>query len=710
MSTRDLRSAKVKGPSILSTKPRILLVYPPFHVSAFADEPQRFGPYNLACLAAYLQDIGQVHIMNIKPVRLSGNLSPEQLHCFHQAVQDFEPDLVGLTAFATACVPIVVDLAQAVKTWRPEVMVVTGGVGASFLADEVLGNGYVDIVVRGEGELAFRELVQSWSPIGVEGLSYRHNGRVIHNADRPLMKNLDDRRFPAIDLVDWSGVDAHLIETSRGCTMRCTFCCTPSFYGFTQRTRSPARVVEEIKYLMRYHETSYFMPTDENIAGDVDWLTTFCELLLKEELSLNILSQARADDIARSPELVPLMVRAGFSVLLLGLESGNPQTLKKARKGLKLDRVKTAVKLLQENGIFVLGSFIIGFPHETPEMMEQTADFAIELDVDVAGFNILTPHPGTPLYEQCQSENLLLTKDWTLYDRFNQLVKTPGWPEVNVESIQAQLKKRFYFRSEWIQSRLSAPGEFHYLLSRGMWRTPSSDADRSEEWQQIVVGYSSLITACCSEDFFDYRASVQFETELEEMSLQIEGGGLTFHNERVDAPDLIVKTSNRALNRLIGQMDMDAFSAFLLGEVRAEGTVQDMVHFIRWIDAVQDVIAMQWPSQAVDNPVCLPALNRLMADNPRLDAGRNRKRRNILFTSDVGNLLVRVQGHRVTALRLMAAGESAGKRVRNLEKANLKNTDLANILQGDLACLAEGLTAIVGNGSALRGNGRKRNT
>lgn len=119
----------------LGAKPRVLLLVP-----RFSEGYQSLGPLGVACLAAYLEDISAVNIVY---------LGADQSQSAQQALQEFEPDIVGVSGFATPCIPGVLQLAQAIKAQRPGTMVVTGGVGATFLADQILHSGYVDAVVRG---------------------------------------------------------------------------------------------------------------------------------------------------------------------------------------------------------------------------------------------------------------------------------------------------------------------------------------------------------------------------------------------------------------------------------------------------------------------------------------------------------------------------------------------------------------------------------
>jgi hypothetical protein len=355
-------------------------------------------------------------------------------------------------------------------------------------------------------------------------------------------------------------------------------------------------------------------------------------------------------------------------------------------KDIDVSLFEKAVRLLQANNVFVIGGVILGYPHETAEVMSASCDYAIKLKLDATTFSIATPHPGTVLFDECDKAGLLLTRDWSLYDHFHQIIKTCEWPQANVTDIKDQLTRQYYFRSDWIQSYLKTPtkARFHNILARGIFRVRYVDtggrANSFEAWQQIIEGYALLVDEQRSQFTSSYTGTVQLETELEAMILVIEKGRPRLCADKIARADLIVRTNDKTLNQLLGLMRLDALSAFLCGAAKAEGTLENMAHFIRWVDAFQDIVGVQWPWRPFDSPACLSQLCRLLEGDTRFSLNQQ-ERQSILFENKWGNLLVRIKGQQIFDLALMSPSERPSGKIRNIKQVSVEDATLSDILR-----------------------------
>jgi len=203
-----------------------------------------------------------------------------------------------------------------------------------------------------------------------------------------------------------------LIETSRGCRLRCKFCSISAFHNATYRRRPVSEVVAEIRTLKE--KLVFFV--DDNVIGD----TTNAKELFRALIPLKIrwISQATVD-VARDPELLDLMVRSGCTGLLIGFESLDPADLATIGKSFNTSvDYATALTALRKRGIPVYGTFMFGLFADTPEHFQRTAHFAAQQRMLLAAFNHVVPFPGTPLYDQLQEDGRLPYDRWWLSEDY----------------------------------------------------------------------------------------------------------------------------------------------------------------------------------------------------------------------------------------------------------------------------------------------------
>jgi radical SAM superfamily enzyme YgiQ (UPF0313 family) len=302
-------------------------------------------------------------------------------------------------------------------------MVVWGGHHSTFLPGDVLGYGPVDIVARGEGEETVLELAEAletartpWSDI--RGISYRNGGDVRHNADRDLVRDLDALPFPAHHLslfpAAYKRMDRIGIMTNRGCPFRCGYCSSPAFTRRTVRFRSFTNIVDEIRHVTSYYDKNVVSFLDDNFTINRKNVIELCEHLIRTNAKVSWDTMTRADILTE--DVVTLLKKAGCCGVSIGIESGSERILRMIRKGVQLDKVVGAYDLLNRYDIPSGANFIIGFPEETREDIEQTFSLMKKIRAVNINFNIFEPIPGSPLLEDCNRLDLVPENvDWRTY-------------------------------------------------------------------------------------------------------------------------------------------------------------------------------------------------------------------------------------------------------------------------------------------------------
>ena len=394
----------------------MLLLVMPTGLQVGYDEYFSSSPLGLETIAAYARDYTDVGLVDL---RGRGHDVEEQAELLLKQ----SPDMVGLSINSAPHTKYSLALAAAMKRRRPELKVLAGGQQATFLSEELLAPGDFDAVIRGEGEHAIGEILQRGGFAGVAGVSWRSNGHVVHEPERPLITDMDAIRSPARELLPnraryrMGAYRVEGLESSRGCPHHCSFCSIRNFHRGQWRPRSVARVMQEIDgILARYPERKVIYFADDNFANNIDRVVGICKAIIERRSDAYFWCQARVDLLAAHPEVVEWMGKAHFAAVLAGIETPIPRLLKSARKGTNVQQIHRAIELLHQHDIGVWGTFTLGLPGETPEETGISADFVSQAGVDIAQVTVATPIPGSNLYDQAKADGSLLTHDWDKYD------------------------------------------------------------------------------------------------------------------------------------------------------------------------------------------------------------------------------------------------------------------------------------------------------
>ena len=397
--------------------------------------PKKFVPY-LPLGLGYLIAVLKEYSTSVKLLDLELDYMEEDE--FIDYIKNTAPGIVGFSCMTCSYLPAL-HFASLVKKADPDIITVFGGPHPTFQAAEALAHHAVDIVVRGEGEHTFYELVMALqnkkSLSTIKGISYKVNGNIIETPTRPLIKDLDALPFPARDIMEiekyHESVRGNLI-TSRGCPWNCLYCSTSQFNGHTFRARRPHSIVDEMQILIQEYKCKKLGIVDDLFTFDRARVFKICNTLLERGLKAEWSCSVRADTIDR--ELLKKMYGAGCRTLFIGIETVNDTVMNRIRKGLKIENVKKALMLAKDVGFNIKASFILGLPFQKPDEGEGILKFAQEVGLhppsDLITVNMLCAFPGTDLYDNPGKYGITITnKNWTLYNGLNCVTESVTFPK-----------------------------------------------------------------------------------------------------------------------------------------------------------------------------------------------------------------------------------------------------------------------------------------
>ncbi len=323
-----------------------------------------------------------------------------------------QADLVGISTTTSTCQ----ETYKIAGYLRAQgVPVVIGGIHATFMPEEALQ--YCDHVVRGEADNHFLPLVDCLSaqkiPIDIPGVSFRNGEKIVHNpcSNNPVV--LDEQPFPDLSLFAQGKPSMAIpVMTSRGCPFNCTFCSVTLMFGRKYRFRSTDNVLQE---LSQYQGKSIFF-CDDNFTADLKHTKELLQKMIDKNIRLKSWGAQVRVEAAKDHEFLDLMQRTGGDMVYVGLESINPATLEAYNKKQTVEEIRESIELFHRYRIRVHGMFVFGSDSDTVKTIRETVDFALETRIDTVQFLMLTPLPGTPLFNKLDEEGRFLTKEWELYD------------------------------------------------------------------------------------------------------------------------------------------------------------------------------------------------------------------------------------------------------------------------------------------------------
>ncbi len=448
---------------------KILLVNPS-HQEVYKKVPTVAGlsqPMGLLCIAAYMRENGfkEIEILDIQAEQLNKDEIKNRI--------SKDINIIGCGSL-TPNLKNAVEVFRIAKSINPKIITVLGGDHITALPKETIETfKEIDFGVIGEGEITFHELCSYIEKNrkdyeNINGLTFRRDNEVNVNQLRGLIEDINILPIPAYDLVPMKKYSPPAHHTSfggnvklkpftiffslRGCPYRCTYCASKVMWQRKVRYRSIENVKKEIDYLIKNYNIKCLEFNDENFIINKDRLNKLLDLLQdyhdKNGLSWNCLT--RVDSVEE--DILIRMKKAGCYFIRFGVESGSQTILNAMKKDITVQQVKDAFKLVNKVGIPSSASFILGYPGETKETLQETLDLAKEIDPIMAFFFIAIPIVGTELYNETKQKNLLLNSNWTDWVQMAEtpMIKTENLSSEDLMKFRKKAYKEFYFRPKYI--------------------------------------------------------------------------------------------------------------------------------------------------------------------------------------------------------------------------------------------------------------------
>jgi magnesium-protoporphyrin IX monomethyl ester (oxidative) cyclase len=384
------------------------------------------------------------------------------LKSIQDIVKEYSPDLVGITSMFTIHAKGMHDSAKAIKEIK-DVPIIVGGAHPSSLPHWVLKDKNIDLVVQGEGEFTFLDIAKhiekGRSIKDIDGTVVMEDGKLKFNKPREF-SDINSIPFPARQLLpmktylsDFSRFKTAMrppranMVTSRGCPFNCVFCSIHSIWGHNWRGRNPESVVDEIEFLAKEYKVGEFAFQDDNVSLNRDRMEKICDDIIERKLKIKWCTPNGIAIWTLDKPLLDKMKKSGCYKLTFGIETGCLETQRFIRKTqINLEKAKEIIKYCNKIGLWTHSAFILGFPYETKQNIEETINFAIGTDLDMATFWISTPYPATDLYKIYEQEKLLPENrelEW-LPAVDKPACNTKHLTIKELESYKVEAHKRFY--------------------------------------------------------------------------------------------------------------------------------------------------------------------------------------------------------------------------------------------------------------------------
>ncbi|MHB8910330.1 MAG: B12-binding domain-containing radical SAM protein [Syntrophales bacterium] len=414
----------------------------------------RMAPLGLLSIAAYLEREGHEVFVHdcLGPRAVAGAARNVGLILRHN------PDLVGFSATTSGFLDGW-EMAAAVKTARPEVRTVFGGVHVSALGGSLLERfGHIDYLCPGEGEATLAAVASGESAAAVDGLIWKEEGRTVVNPPRAPIADLDALPFPAYEklagfprgytlpLFSYIDFPGATMVTSRGCPYQCSYC-DRSVFKRGYRANSPAYIYDHIRYLRTRFGIRHLNIYDDLFTADRPRIAELCALLTGQPLGVQFNCAVRVGHT--DSELLRMLRRAGCLMVSLGIESADPEMLRRHKAGVTLDQVRETVAMIRAEGLRAKGLFMMGLPGETEETIRRTGDFVLSLGLDDMNMAKFTPFPGAPLWKTIREEGTF-EEDWRQMNCLNFVfVPKAIASRERLDQLFNEHVKRFYTDPAW---------------------------------------------------------------------------------------------------------------------------------------------------------------------------------------------------------------------------------------------------------------------
>ncbi len=425
-------------------------------------------PLGLMYIASFIEETRRddVRIFDIRFYR-------EPLKEIYRIIAEFDPDIIGISAL-TLEAPALYQIAHFIKMVS-DIPVIAGGPHVTSVPKEVLRNHDIDVVVVGEGEMIFKELLDAMDKgHGLEmvhGIGYRKGNEIVINQPPPQIQHLDELPFPSWDLIELGkyadtasmsiiGYGPYMVLlTSRGCPFHCTYC--HNIMGKSFRARSVKNVLEEIGVLIENYDITDFEIIDDISNFDRERFKEIMRGIINKgwKVTLSFPNGVRTDLL--DDEAVHLMRQAGTAEISIAVESATPRLQKMVKKNLNLGKVRHIIDVCVKEGMYVRGFFMLGFPTETEEELKATIDFACNSRMHGALFFLVNPFGGIELAKQVESMGKMPSA--IKYEDFDYHAMP-----FNVSTVPDKKLRRLYSMA-WIRFYLNPVRVLRILKAKATW-------------------------------------------------------------------------------------------------------------------------------------------------------------------------------------------------------------------------------------------------
>lgn len=390
-------------------------------------------PYQLLTLAGYIKN-------NDRDIRIfDGEINLQTQLELAEDILKWEPDFVGLTA-TTPDIDLTIEVCDILKKHNSSIITIIGGSHASAMPHDVARYSSVDHVVIGDGEEVLESIIVN------QGNNKILKGKIIEIKNMPIPAHelLDYKKYTFSDPIRGLMQTASIM-TTRGCPYNCNFC----FHNRKLRFKNINVVINEIECLYK-KGVRYFYIYDDTFLTKKKWVISVLNKIQKLDISdAHFQCLTRGNLI--TPSLLNLLKKTNFVRISMGIESGSDEILERAQKGVTKDDYRKSCKIIHDFNIETRGSFIVGHPYETEKDIQRTIDFSKELCLYHANFNIMTPYPGTKIYEMAKASKGIRFADkkyeitWNEYRRWgNCIIETDDLSSSDLINAQRRCQIEFY--------------------------------------------------------------------------------------------------------------------------------------------------------------------------------------------------------------------------------------------------------------------------
>jgi len=444
----------------------VLLINPPSIIELSSNVPSyvsensgNLPPLGLLYIATYLKNNSH-HKVKILDALLENKSFGEI------AQESLKHDIVGITTTTFTLINVIKQI-QIIRKINNKSTIVLGGPHVSIYPEESCHIPGVDYCLSGEADITFTELVNNIAikceKKNIYGLYWKANDKVYRNMRDVRTIDVNSIPFPDRKLIAYDRYTSILSKkqkssgfvttafSSRGCPYKCIFCDRPHL-GKKFRAISSAKVLDEINSCVDLNIREIFF-YDDTFTVNKDRVMEICDQLISQQIDIKWDIRARVDTV--NEKMLRIMKKAGCTRIHFGVEAGSSEMMKVLKKGITRKQALYAFHSAKKSGIETLGYFMIGCPEETRSQMHETFNFALQLKPDFAHFAILTPFPGTPLYNECLKAGLYDHDYWQNFALNPSTNFIPKYlpntlPEVDLIQLLDGFYKKFYFRPEYL--------------------------------------------------------------------------------------------------------------------------------------------------------------------------------------------------------------------------------------------------------------------